>query len=238
MTNQTRTQLVTAQIRDLVLTGALSPGARLHEVALAARLAVSRTPVREALGILGAEGLLENTPNCGYVVRRISLQDVLDLFDLRATLEAMACRVMAERGLPVEIVRYLQDHLQAAERLIMTVDWNATCEAEWSRLNSGFHDAVLHATRNMALAEAVKQTRRFPLLHGATSRPQDTARLRQRYGDRVHCQRSLGEHRMVIDAMINRQGARAEHLMREHVYRNREALRMAVETLEREALAA
>ena len=99
----TRTQEVVRQIRDLILDGALGPGEQLTEVAMAQRIGVSRTPIRDALNTLATEGLLIYLPNRGYIVRRFDVQEVLDAFDTRGTLEGMACRVVAERGLSSDL---------------------------------------------------------------------------------------------------------------------------------------
>jgi GntR family transcriptional regulator of vanillate catabolism len=227
----TRTQRVTAVIRDLVLSGALPPGARLQETEMAKRLGVSRTPVREALGILVTEGLLEHAPNCGCVVRRISLQDVLDLFDLRATLEAMAARIVAERGISAGELAMFRENLEAAEAVFDGAGWSLEQEARWNELNSAFHGRLVDLTGNRALADAVRQSRRFPLLHGPASEPHDSALLRQSYGNREHCRVSMSEHRLIVEAIFHRESGRAEHLMREHVYRNRDALRRVVEAV-------
>lgn len=238
MTTGTRTQRVTAAIRDLVLSGALQPGARLQEIGLAERLGVSRTPVREALGALCAEGLLEHIPNCGCVVRRITLKDVLDMFELRATLEAMAARIVAERGLPAAVLAVMREDLRASDAVTAGTNWSPDHELRWHALNARFHTMLVERTDNRALAEAVRQTRRFPMVQGPESQTHNSAMLRQSYGDREHCRRSHTEHEMILDAILRRESTRAEHLMREHVYRNRDALRRAVDESSARARAA
>ncbi|HYZ30859.1 MAG TPA: GntR family transcriptional regulator, partial [Crenalkalicoccus sp.] len=74
----TRSLSVTARLRDGILAGDHAPGEHMHEVRLAERLGVSRTPVRAALQALAAEGLLDYTPNRGYVVRAVPLSEALD----------------------------------------------------------------------------------------------------------------------------------------------------------------
>ena len=233
----TLTQRVTSEIREMLLSGALLPGARLQEIALAERLGVSRTPVRETLSLLRAEGLLEHSPNVGYVVRRISPQDALDQCEVRATLEAMAARVLAERGLPEDALAQIEANLAACERITAGPSWSVAHEAEWSDLNTSFHETLIAATGNRSLAETVQQTRRFPLVHGPESRPHASLLLRQSYGDREHCRRSTNDHRQIVEAILRREGSRSEHLMHEHVYRTRDALRRAIDEMNAQLIA-
>ena len=85
-------------VRELIISGELAAGARLHEVALSARLGISRTPLRAALARLGQEGLVEALPTGGYAVRSFSREDVIDAIELRGVLEGTAVRLAAERG--------------------------------------------------------------------------------------------------------------------------------------------
>ncbi len=87
----------TELIRQAILDGRLEPGSRLKEEELARELGISRTPVREALLMLQAEGLIETTPNRGAVVRTHDADDLIDLYQLRALLEGYAARQAATR---------------------------------------------------------------------------------------------------------------------------------------------
>ena len=85
----------TELIRQAILDGRLEPGSRLKEEELARELGISRTPVREALLMLQAEGLIETTPNRGAIVRTHDADDLIDLYQLRALLEGYAARQAA-----------------------------------------------------------------------------------------------------------------------------------------------
>ena len=89
---------VALRLREMILRGELAPGERLAEVALAERLGVSRTPIRQALPALAREGLLAAAGRRGYVVRSFSPQDVIDAIETRGLLEGLAARRIAERG--------------------------------------------------------------------------------------------------------------------------------------------
>jgi DNA-binding GntR family transcriptional regulator len=91
-------QQVLESLREAIISGRLAPGARLTERELTERLGVSRTVVREALRQLESEGLIENIPNKGPVVRELSLDEAKDLYAIRAVLEGFAARLFAERA--------------------------------------------------------------------------------------------------------------------------------------------
>ena len=84
-------------LRELLLSGAFEPGERLSELALVARLGVSRTPIRLALDRLATEGLLEPSPSGGFLVRAFTLEDIWDAIAVRGVLEGTAARLAAER---------------------------------------------------------------------------------------------------------------------------------------------
>jgi GntR family transcriptional regulator, vanillate catabolism transcriptional regulator len=224
----TRTQEVVRQIRDLILDGALGPGEQLTEVAMAQRIGVSRTPIRDALNTLATEGLLIYLPNRGYIVRRFDVQEVLDAFDTRGTLEGMACRVVAERGLSSDLERSLEDIIARSRVVLFEVPWDAKSHGGWHALNLDFHFALIDATANRHLMNAVRQLRRLPRIFDHAMQPHRTAELQALY-QRDHSRVALAEHEELFGAIRAGQGTRAEFLMREHVWRNREVLRLALQ---------
>src|ERR1700744_3459907 len=94
-----RAQSVVDQLRNWILSGEIAPGEVLLEVPTAARLGVSRTPLRPALAALAQEGLLQARGARGFSVRAVSLADVMDAFLVRANLEALAVGIVAQAGL-------------------------------------------------------------------------------------------------------------------------------------------
>src|SRR5690606_36038069 len=95
--------------REKIINGELPGGIRLFEVPPAEALQSSRTPVREALSRLAAEGLLARLPNGGFIVRRFGYADVVDSLELRGVLEGTAARLAAERGVEPEALGRIQD---------------------------------------------------------------------------------------------------------------------------------
>ena len=209
MTTATRGQSVTRQIREAILDGTHGPGARMNEIELANALAVSRTPVRGALAALAAEGLLEYMPNCGYVVRSYSLRDIEGVYEVRSMLEGLAARQAAERGLPDAQRGILHRLLADAEALERAGRWDDEAQATWTRVNGGFHEAILEAAGNLHLRELMHKSRSIPML-GA---------IRFRWHDIDVVREANRDHAEIFDAIVNGQAVRAEALAREHIYR-------------------
>lgn len=228
----TRTQEVVRQIRDLILAGTLGPGDQLTEIAMAQRIGVSRTPIRDALNTLATEGLLIYLPNRGYLVRHFGVQEVLDAFDTRGTLEGMACRVMAERGLSSDLERALEDILERSRIALYEAPWDEASRNDWHALNLDFHFALLDATGNRHLMSTVRQLRRLPRIYDQAMRPRQSSELQGLF-QLDHSRVALAEHIDLLGAIRAGQGTRAEFLMREHVWRNREVLRIALQTMDR-----
>ena len=223
----TVTEKVIAEIRDRILSGRYAPGAHLHEVTTAADLEVSRTPIRDALRVLANEKLLDYYPNRGYVVRDVDLHDVLDAYDVRGTLEGMACRLVAERGLDAEAEARFAGMLARGDAIFAQPCWGPAEQAAWRALNSEFHFTILEASGNRHLAPIMRQIRFFPQMFDSRLSPESD--FFQTVHTRAQRLRSHHDHGHIVEAILRREGARAEALMREHVHANRELLRRSLE---------
>jgi GntR family transcriptional regulator of vanillate catabolism len=223
----TVTEKVIYQLRERILDGKYTPGQHLHEEALADDLKVSRTPIRDALKVLASEDLLVYAPNRGYFVRDVDLADVLDAYDVRGTLEGMACRIVAEQGLPDGAREQLETLIERGEKIFRSPRWGEREQAAWRTLNTDFHFALVEASRNRHLDPLLRQIRRLPRMFDARLDP-ETGFFQKVY-TRDQRLRSHREHVEIVEALLSRQGARAEALMRDHVYRNREVLRQGLQ---------
>ena len=144
--SQTGRTLLT--LRELLLRGDFKPGERLSELALVARLSVSRTPIRLALDRLAHEGLLETSPSGGFVVREFTLEDVWDAIEMRGVLEGTAARLAAERlGDTSELARIKELQRQ------MDVIANNTFDsfAHYMNLNGEFHLELVRLAKSPML---------------------------------------------------------------------------------------
>jgi DNA-binding GntR family transcriptional regulator len=142
-------------LREEILDWSLLPGTVLAEVEQSERLGVSRTPLREALGRLGAEGLTRTARGRGVVVSDISLEDVDELFELRETLEGKAAALAAERG-DSTVFRELHEELLAAPGLISEAD---PARHDYYELVGRLDEAIDSAISNSYLAQAMRGLR-------------------------------------------------------------------------------
>ena len=115
-----QTVRVQLRLRELILGGELKPGARIAELTLVERLNASRTPIRMALVRLEEEGLLEAIPSGGFMVKAFSERDILDSIELRGTLEGLAARFAAERGVSARDLEPLKDIYRRTLEFLLT----------------------------------------------------------------------------------------------------------------------
>ncbi len=196
------------RLREQIFSGALSPGSFLDEAALCERLAISRTPLREALKVLVAEGLLRHEPRRGCFVAEITERDVDEIFPVIALLEGRAAYEATERAGSADIaaLEVLHERLRshaAAGRI------DAYYEA-----NYAIHEAFITLADNRWLAQVIGDLRKILRLarHQTLHVP---GRLQQ----------SLGEHLAIFDALQRKDCAAAEQAMRDHLMAQRNALR-------------
>jgi DNA-binding GntR family transcriptional regulator len=208
-----------AQVRAAIVENRYAPGTRLVEQRIAEELGLSRTPVREALRMLEAEGLVVSERHRGAVVRPLSPTEVVDLYGLRIRLESYAAEVATERATESE----LGDLVAAADAfgdVCRTVDVDAV---EGVRLlheaNRRFHDGVLTAARHHRLEAMLARTVDIPLVFQA---------FRTFGPDEI--ERSDTFHHLIVAAMCRRDAGRASALMAEHIAQGRDAVLDALAT--------
>ncbi|HEV3429578.1 MAG TPA: GntR family transcriptional regulator [Paraburkholderia sp.] len=188
------TDLVRAEIERCITRGQLSPGAKLVEAEWAARLQVSRGPVREALRALEQTGLVRNEKHRGVFVRSVSGGEVLELTALCAVLEEAACRMLAG-CIDAAQVAALRERLDAMRDVI-----DDESEFVWAR--EAFRDALVAAAGNSKL-------------HDAWRRAVSEARLSLRVQlDDAQRQTSYARHRAVLNALASRDADEAIVQMR------------------------
>lgn len=207
-------QAVKAQLklREMVLAGELPGGARIAELALVERLGVSRTPIRAALMRLEQEGLLEALPGGGYAVRTFSERDVSEAIELRGTVEGLMARLAAERGAPPVVLAEARACLQDIDALLAAESMTDEAFSRYVALNQRFHALLAELSGSGVLRRELDRVACLPfaspsafVIAQATS-PQARDRL-------VVAQ---DQHWQVLDAIEQREGSRAESLMREH----------------------
>ena len=195
------------RVREAILAGEIAPGERINEVHLSRALGVSRTPTRAALHALAAEGLVDYAHNRGFTVRDFPIQAVVDAYQIRATLEGLACRLAAERGLADEQRNAMEQALRDGDKILRHEMFNEDDLVAYRAMNVMFHDAILVAAQSRMLMEAVRLTLNMP---GSTHR-----RIVSFKHDDVR--RRHDDHHRLHQLIMAGEGWRAEVLMREHV---------------------
>lgn len=178
--------------------GELPPGARLRETELAARFGVSRTPVREGLKQLEAQGLARHEPNRGMVVPTLDNDEINELYVIRAVLEGTAARLAAQHATEAEIAilqRMVADdrtRLNDVEALLAT--------------NRAFHRRLTLASHNRYLIAQMEHMKQSLLLLGGTTLADSKRRTE-----------AVAEHSRLVEAIAARDMDRAEELARAHI---------------------
>lgn len=189
------------ELRERIASGDLPPGSRLIERDLAQQLGVSRVPVREALRMLEADGMVLTVSRKGVVVNTLSRRDVEELFDVREALEVMGCRRAAEHGTEEGFLE-LKDLLRQARAALEADDPMLIAQA-----NAAFHEQITVLADNRALAALME-----PL----------QSRMRWLFAQTDDPGRIVGEHEELFEAIVSRDAEAAAGCAIEHVRANRE----------------
>ena len=195
-------------LREQIFAGELPPGTFLDETALCDRLEISRTPLREALKVLTAEGLLRHEPRRGCFVSEVTEQDLDDIFPVIALLEGRCAFEAARQATDADMsaLTTLHERLNGHAAAGRINDYYAT--------NFAIHEAIIALADNRWLAQAIADLRKILRL----------ARLQQLHAPGRLTQ-SLAEHMSIFAALKSRDSEGAEAAMRTHITRQREALR-------------
>ena len=195
-------------LRDFIVEGSLADGARVPERALCERFNISRTPLREALKVLAAEGLIELLPNRGARIRQLSPEDVRELFDVMGGLEALAGRLACERISETEIAEIERMHHEMY-RFYLRREMHG-----YFHCNQAIHQMIVAAAGNAMLAAT------YAGLAGRIRRVRYSANLakdRDRWGE------AMREHEVILDALRRRAGAELSEILFLHLRNKQKA---------------
>ncbi|NPU12339.1 GntR family transcriptional regulator [Bradyrhizobium sp. 83012] len=202
---------ILARLRDYIVEGHVADGGRLSERQLCEMLGVSRTPLREALKVLAAEGLVELLPNRGARVRPLSAADIQELFDLMGGLEGLAGRLACEKISEEGIEKIAQYH-HDMYGFYMRQDMQG-----YFRMNQLIHRAIVDAAANATLHAT------YESLAGRIRRVRfsaNFARKRERWSE------AMREHELILDALRRRAGSELSDILFQHL-RNKGAAAIA-----------
>ena len=219
-------QTVKAQLalRDLILSGDLKPGDRVSEPSLVDRLGMSRTPIRMALVHLEDEGFLEAIPSGGFAIKAFSERDVYDAIDLRGTVEGFAARVAAERGVPGGLIREMKDVLRQIDDIAALPELSVDHFSEYVGLNGRFHALIADAADSPVVKRQIERASNLPF-----ASPSGFVMVQAKLPEARHILTIAQDHHHgVVRAIEDREGTRAEALMREHARLAQRNLQLAL----------
>jgi GntR family transcriptional regulator, vanillate catabolism transcriptional regulator len=218
---QVRAQL---QLREMILSGELQAGARIAELSLVERLGVSRTPIRSALMRLEQEGLMQALPHGGFAVRTFSEREVSEAIELRGMVEGLSARLAAERGAAPVVMSEARLVLQAIDGLLSAQALSEEDFSSYVHLNQKFHNLLGELSGSELLTREMERAASLPfaspsafvVMQATSPKARDMLIVAQ------------DQHWQVLEAIEQREGARAENLMREHSRLAQRNLRDAV----------
>jgi len=196
------------EIERMILDGEIGPGSKLTEAWLSERLGVSRGPIREAFRMLEESGLVRQEKNRGVFVRDIPLEEALEIYDLRAAMDELVGRRLAETITPEQLktARAIVERMDAAAR--------AGDSDAYHLLNLDFHDALVGFTGNRKLAGVYRKL------------VKELALFRRRnLRDQQLLPHSAAEHRGILKAIASGDPEQAGRAMFDHVMESRERAR-------------
>lgn len=198
---------VVSRLRLRIVEGQIAPGAKLNERELSESLQVSRTPLREAIKMLAAEGLVELLPNRGAVAAQLSRQDVVDAFEVIAGLEGMSGELAAARITEPELAEIRALHFE------MLAAYTRRELPAYYRLNARIHEHINAAARNPVLAHTYRTV---------NARLQ-ALRFRSNFDERKWAV-AVQEHEAMLEKLAARDGAGLRALLVRHLENKRDAV--------------
>jgi GntR family transcriptional regulator of vanillate catabolism len=223
---ESQTLRVLFEMRELILRGEFKPGERLREIPLAKRLGVSRTPLRLVLDRLAHDGLLEARATVGFVVRKFTVQDILDTIELRGVLEGTAARLAAERLESDSELDGMRESIEQTEAVLRAHRGGVEMLAKYSELNTKFHSGLLDLARSPMLRRFLERVLALPF---ASPNAFVASELNSE-DSHEYLLISLWQHRAITNAITNRESARAEAVAREHSRMARRIVTLALES--------
>ena len=197
---QSLSETLVAPLREMILRGELSAGEKVPEELLCSRFGVSRTPIREAIKVLAAEGILQILPHRGAIVAKIAADQVDELFPIMAALERLAGTLACAKATTAEIANVRKIHDEMIEH------YRAGNEQEYLACNRHIHEAIIRLARNDTL---------WSLHQKILTRTYSARFVLRKSAD--HWREAMAEHGAIIAALEVRDGARLGDLLESHV---------------------
>ena len=197
-------------LRRKIVGGEFEAGMRLLEVSVAETLDISRTPVREAMSRLVEEGLIDRLPNGGFAVRRFTYADASDAVELRGVLEGTAARLAAERGADPAALERMEAILDQLDEFLAGIEGSDF--KKYAELNDAFHEELAGLSNSDLMRRELERIVSLPFAAPSSFLPDP----RNIEAFRRSLDIAQVQHREIVSAIRNREGARAESLLKEH----------------------
>jgi len=220
--DESQTLRALLRMRELLLRGDFRPGERIREIPLAARLHVSRTPLRLVLGRLEEEGLVVARPTGGFVASEFSVHDIHDGIEVRGALEGTAARLAAERLTRPDELDDIRQCLARIDRLLQRWTSGTDSLAKYITLNAQFHSMVVDLAKSAMVRRAVDRAVALPF---ASPNAFLLGHAQKKEGRQIVVMSQV-HHHAIVDAIAHREPARAEAMAREHSRLARTSLEM------------
>ena len=184
------------KLKEMIISGQLKPGQKLNQVQLAEQLGISRTPLLQAMNRLTSEQLTETIPRRGTRVRVFTNEDLLSIFEIRGRLEPYICE-LAAKNISDEQVHRLKLNIKSTSQAIENKD-----EALFKTLDNEFHSIIIESSKNYFIAEVLQKY--VPLMHAVNLlKPME---------------KSLQDHKNIVESLIERDSLGSSQLMYYHIY--------------------
>jgi DNA-binding GntR family transcriptional regulator len=194
-------------LREMIMSGELREGDKIKENEFCELMDISKTPLREALRVLSAEGLIRLIPNRGSYVTTPTFKEIKEMFDVMSVLEGVCARTAAEKMSNIDYEKLKKIHLQLEE------NFRLKDQKRYIRNNNKYHSFVQELAGNKTLNQIVNGLRQKILLYRYKS-----LNLSGRF------EQSIQEHRDLLEAFRKRDAEKAELLMKSHMKKQSEAL--------------
>lgn len=201
-------------LRDMIVSGELGPGQKIPEKELCARFDISRTPLREALKALAAEGMIELLPQRGARVVTISDEELQELFPIIASIESLACELACDLITDAQLADITTMHEE------MLVAYRESRRLDYSRLNRAIHFAIFEAAGNASLLTLYKnlELRIRNIRHTVRQMPSDW-------------EEAVTDHEKILKALTARDRTRLAKVMRQHVMNTAKTVRHSIDEM-------
>ena len=198
---------VTSRLRTLIIEGRIAPGAKLNERELCEQINVSRTPLREAIKLLAAEGLVDLLPNRGAVAVKLTETDILNTFEVLAGLEAMSGELAAQRVTEEELAEIRATHYE------MLASFTRRDLSNYYRLNAIIHSSINTAAKNPVLTSTYQSINaRVQSLRFRTNQNEAKWKL------------AMKEHQQILDALDARDSKALGAILTQHLNNKRDTV--------------